>query len=289
MAVEGYCTCDKREKQEAATLTDTIERIDAQTQTSHEDHIGVQAAEEVVEAIVVHRNYFIRFPSNATIASGDADVDPRLPNCIGLLDGTHVLLKDVVPSAERADYVDSKRHISLNVQALLGAGGRWISVSTSNVGSAHDARVYQSSLLSRRVRTIPHGYWICGDSAYGLASTLYTPYANPQANSPEAAFNVAHKSVRSAIERRFRKLKRSWAICDGRLRLKPVVKCAKAALACFCLHNFQLMMQEPEEDDEEDERDNDEDAVGDRGVDVGAEALLGLESRAAYVAAQFAA
>ncbi|KAF4711853.1 hypothetical protein FOZ63_025157 [Perkinsus olseni] len=242
---------------------------------------------EVIDAIVVRRNFFIRFPCDEAICRGLEEVDPRLPGCIGLIDGTHVLLKDVVPLAERADFVDSKRHISLNVQAVLGANEKWISVNTSNPGSAHDSRVYIASLLSRRVRALPEGYWICGDSGYGLSRHLFTPFNDPDPGSAEASFNVAHKSVRSAIERRFRSLKRSWAICNGNLRLKPAAKSAKAVLACFCLHNFQHAMGEPEPLDDEDEGEI-EDALDMVEPPVGVEAIEGLEDRSAYVRAHFA-
>ncbi|KAF4682484.1 hypothetical protein FOZ63_017010, partial [Perkinsus olseni] len=156
----------------------------------------------------------------------------------------------------------------------------WISVNSSNPGSTHDARVFQSSLLSRRLRSIPQGYWLCGDSAYALSSTMFTPYNNPPPNSAHASFNVAHKSVRSAIERRFRKLKRSWAICNGNLRLTPVSKSAKAILACFCLHNFQTMMREPEVELEEDE--DPADGEDFNVLDVAEQAIEGLESRDSY-------
>lgn len=72
--------------------------------------------EAAFKAIVDDCNRFIEFPDDNRILSGDADVDPRLPRCIGLIGGTHVILRDVVPLDNRTDYIDSKRHISLNVQ-----------------------------------------------------------------------------------------------------------------------------------------------------------------------------
>ncbi|EER14273.1 conserved hypothetical protein [Perkinsus marinus ATCC 50983] len=239
---------------------------------------------EVVDAIIENRERFIRFPSDETIVRGDADVDPRLPRCIGLIDGTHILLKDVVPIDQRADFVDSKKNISLNVQAVLGANNLWVSVNSSNPGSVHDSRVYQSSRLFLRMRSIPAGYWLCGDSAYGLSPSLLTPYNDPIPGTAEASFNIAHKSVRSTVERGFRKLKRSWAICNGSLRLTPPGKAAKAVLACFCLHNYQKMMGEPEPDvDDEVVVPEDEE-----GVNFGAEALAGMECRRAYTIEFFA-
>ncbi|KAF4649891.1 hypothetical protein FOL47_001609, partial [Perkinsus chesapeaki] len=210
----------------AAALRELLGILQLREKRCSQEYVS-RSVEEVIDAIVLNRHRFIEFPGDSQILRGDAD--------------------DVVPLADRADFIDSKRHISLNVQAVLGSNNLWTSVNSSNVGSAHDSRVYQSSLLSRRMRGVPPGHWLCGDSAYGLAPSMFTPYADPLPHTPEAAFNLAHKSVRSAIERKFRSLKRSWAICNGNLRLRPPEKSARAVLACFCLHNFQTLKGEFDE------------------------------------------
>lgn len=82
-----------------------------------------------------------------------------------------------------------------------------------------------------------------------------------------------------------RRLKRSWAICDGNLSLRPPVKSARAVLACFCLHNYQSLRGDLDqmEDDNEGECEIDEEAV-----EPGAEAMAGIEWRDAHVAEYFA-
>ena len=81
------------------------------------------------------------------------------------------------------------------------------------------------------------GYYLVGDSAYGLRSFLITPYDNAATNSPEDTFNYFHSSCRISVECAFGEIDMHWSIFWKPLghklsNVKYIID------ACMRLHNF---------------------------------------------------
>lgn len=89
-----------------------------------------------------------------------------------------------------------------------------------------------------------------------------TPFENPQPNTPEARYNIAHKITRSTIERCIGVLKNRFRCIMGerKLRYAPQ-KIGNIIYSCAVLHNMCIRAGIPIEDGEE-QNDPNEAAVG---------------------------
>lgn len=78
-----------------------------------------------------------------------------------------------------------------------------------------------------------------GDSGYALRPWLLTPIMNAEANSPEDRYNIAHRRIRSLIERTNGLLKsRFRCLLKHRvLHYKPEVA-SRIINSCVILHNM---------------------------------------------------
>lgn len=123
-----------------------------------------------------------------------------------------------------------------------------------------------------------------GDSGYPLEPWLFTPFANPNENSPESKFNSELNSVRNVIERTNGILKgRFRCLSKHRTLLYHPTKAANIIYTGCVLHNIALdaRLVLPEEEIEyRDENDIGVANVADFGNDVH---NLGRETRSIYI------
>ena len=99
--------------------------------------------------------------------------------------------------------MDRKGGHSLNVLLVAGSNGQFMFCNSRWPGSVHDSRVLRNSILYDAFQNgwRPFlGAVILGDSAYPSNDWIVTPFPNPQ-NDNQRAFNNAHKTTRSSIER----------------------------------------------------------------------------------------
>lgn len=88
---------------------------------------------------------------------------------------------------------------------------------------------------------------LLGDSGYGIAPFLMTPYPQPETEQQQR-YNVLHARSRVAIERSFGQLKRRFPILRYGIRLQ-LHKAPTCILACFVLHNVAKFLNEEDIDD----------------------------------------
>jgi hypothetical protein len=70
-----------------------------------------------------------------------------LPLVIGALDGSHVEI--IRPAGTTDEYSNMKKRISILLQGVCDANGRFIDVYTGWTGRLHDARLFQESPLGQ--------------------------------------------------------------------------------------------------------------------------------------------
>jgi hypothetical protein len=88
----------------------------------------------------------------------------HLSKILGVVDGTHIAILAPTSSPYEKTYVNRKLFHSLNVQITCGANYIIIHVDVSNVGSVHDARVWDESEVPRLIKDLR--LTLLGDSAY---------------------------------------------------------------------------------------------------------------------------
>ncbi|XP_055707853.1 putative nuclease HARBI1 [Phlebotomus papatasi] len=178
-----------------------------------------------------------------------------IPGIIGLIDGTHILIKRPPNNIEHAYYAVRKSSHSKNVQIISGANLKILNVNAAFGGAAHDSFVFKSSSVSTFLKDNyfrgDRSSWILGDSGYPQLPWLMTPLSNTH-NAAEERYNIVHKRTRSVIERCIGVLKSRFRCLSKQRILMYSPKRAGAIInSCCTLHN--IMVQQyyplPSEDD----------------------------------------
>jgi hypothetical protein len=170
------------------------------------------------------------------------------PGVIGAIDCTHVAI--LKPNVEEHNFINRKVYHSLNVQAVCSDNLVITNLFANYGGSTHDAFIWRNSRLQKYLQDI-HGNnqqhcWLLGDSGYPLQPYLLTPIHDPPPNSPEAAYNVAHKAARSTIETCFGRLKmRFRCILKERVAMYSPIFVASLITTCATLHNLCIQRDIP--------------------------------------------
>lgn len=213
----------------------------------------------------------IRFPTN-NVEQRNAKAAfyelAHFPNVLGTLDGS--LVPVIAPKLDEHLFVCRKGYHAINVQGVIGADGRFLDIVARWPGSTHDSFIWKNSALAREMtsRRIKGG-WLLGDSAYGLAPWLLTPIKDP-ANRSQVAYNRAHRTTRSVIERGFGRWKLRFRCLHktGGCLMFCSQRCLKVIVATAILHNICIERGTPlpedyDEDDVEEEDSSDDESEGD--------------------------
>jgi hypothetical protein len=87
---------------------------------------------------------------------------------------------------------------------------------------------------------------LLGDSGYGIAPWLHTPYGNPQ-HPEEPTLNGILTKERAIIKQCFGQVKKRFPILRGQVRIR-LNRVLRLIVACFILHNVAKYLGD--EDDE---------------------------------------
>ena len=96
------------------------------------------------------------------------------------------------------------------MQAKCDESHVFTSVDVGWPGSVHDARIFQTSEIHDVVSENVRGF-LLGDSGYGIAPNMMTPYNNPTTPA-QMHFNREHRRNRVVIEQSFGELKARFPI-----------------------------------------------------------------------------
>lgn len=205
----------------------------------------------MAEAVSAQLSHLIRTPESAAeweeiALRWNQAPGMKLLNVCGAIDGTHIpIWKPSIPN--HIAYINRHKYHSYNIQAVVNDRGLFMNVVCGLPGAAHDAGVLSRSGFSRHAAaTVPRHHFILGDSGYPLLPWLLTPYKDMHRNAPlsrEArAYNTAHASTRSVVERAFGTLKSRWRKLQ-KMDMRKQQTVHALIRSAFVLHNFVEMLE----------------------------------------------
>ncbi|XP_030747047.1 protein ALP1-like [Sitophilus oryzae] len=164
----------------------------------------------------------------------------NFPQCIGAIDGKHVLIQ--CPPNSGSQYFNYKRTFSIVLLALVDHNYNFIFIDIGSYGSISDGSIFaKSSLhqaLERNILNQPDGSVILGDEAFPLKPYLMKPYPRRnQLSIAQKVFNYRQCRARRVVENAFGIMSSRFRIFRSPILLAPttVVKLIKATCA---LHNW---------------------------------------------------
>ncbi|CAH1979145.1 unnamed protein product [Acanthoscelides obtectus] len=176
----------------------------------------------------------------------------NFPNCLGALDGKHVVMK--APRNKGSLYFNYKGTHSIVLMALVDAKYKFLYVDVGWNGQISDRGVYPNCSLSRALennmlnmpkpRPLPGEsedvpFVVISDDAFALTSYLLKPF--PFKNQPgfNRVFNYRISRARRVVENAFGLISARFRVLRRPIDLPPE-KIKKIVLAICSLHNFLL-------------------------------------------------
>lgn len=176
----------------------------------------------------------------------------NFPNCIGALDGKHVVIQ--APANSGSQFFNYKKTFSIVLLALVDAHYRFIAVDIGGYGRNSDGGLFFISNLGKALEknklnvpkdnALPNTqtimpYVIVGDEAFPLKKYLLRPYPGSQIQEDRSKriFNYRLSRARRVSENAFGILSQKFQLYNRRLKLKPE-NADKIILATCILHNY---------------------------------------------------
>ncbi|XP_031332700.1 protein ALP1-like [Photinus pyralis] len=176
----------------------------------------------------------------------------NFPNCIGALDGKHVVIQ--APADSGSQFFNYKKTFSIVLLALVDAHYTFIAVDIGGYGRNSDGGLFANSNLGRALEKnklnvpidteLPNTstsmpFVIVGDEAFPLKRYLLRPYPGSQIQDDRSKriFNYRLSRARRVSENAFGILSQKFQLYNRRLKLKPE-NADKVILATCILHNY---------------------------------------------------
>ena len=180
----------------------------------------------------------------------------NFPNCIGVLDGKHVMIK--APPNSNSLFHNYKGFFSIVLMALVDADYRFIYIDVGDFGSNGDGGIFKNCPLGinfmegtldvpppKRLPGWPEGgalpHCLVADEAFPLRMDLMRPFprGKKQQQLPynKMIFNYRLSRARRIVENAFRILVQRWRVFEHRICMDDhnVIKIVKATCV---LHNY---------------------------------------------------
>ena len=216
---------------------------------------------QVCSAISNNFGHLIAWPAWRRLTRVTAAFESKqwMPNCIGVVDGTHVYIAAPPNSIVAADHRNRNKSFSILLQGVVDTKCYFTSMNTGLPGSLHDSTHFKSTELYQKVEegvmggfhddpmtwpaNLPFPPYIVADRGYPLLSWCITPFKmgpmGTALTNEEVWFNRKHSSTRMCVERAFGILKARFKEIGGNSSLKrnflPTV-----VHTCCVLHNILL-------------------------------------------------
>ncbi|XP_042309854.1 protein ANTAGONIST OF LIKE HETEROCHROMATIN PROTEIN 1-like [Sceloporus undulatus] len=219
---------------------------------AHQFQIGSSTASviciQVCEAIVkVLLRKVVRLENHHRIMEGFEQLG--FPNCVGAVDGTHILIRP--PRGKAEEYYNRKYGFSIVMQGTTDHTGRFINIEAGFSGRHHDAYIFRQTGIFKAMEVqmfVPGNPSITvlgvqvppllvGDGAYPIRKWLMKPYRGGNITPAQNKFNAALSRARCVVERAFGRLKNRWGCLLGRLTVGEP-NFATVVSACAVLHNI---------------------------------------------------
>lgn len=181
----------------------------------------------------------------------------NIPNCIGALDGKHVMIQ--APKNSGSHFFNYKKSFSLVLMATCDAYYRFVMVDIGAAGGNHDSTVFKNSGFGHallhgqlnlpcarplRNTNIEIDCFLVADQAFPLHKHIMRPYPGVHLGNRKNIFNYRLSRARRTIENTFGILVQRWRIFRGTINAS-VEMCERMVKAAVVLHNF---VQKSEQD-----------------------------------------
>lgn len=175
----------------------------------------------------------------------------NFPNCLGAIDGKHVVI--TAPANSGSLYFNYKKTFSIVLMAIVDANYKFICVDIGAYGKNSDGGIFSNSTIGKALAAntlnipeekylpgtetlMPHA--IIGDEAFPLKTYLMRPYPQPQIHVQcKRNFNERLSRARKVVENAFGQLAQKFRLYNRRIQLKPE-NADKVILTTCILHNF---------------------------------------------------
>ncbi|XP_073445374.1 uncharacterized protein [Dendrobates tinctorius] len=175
----------------------------------------------------------------------------QFPICIGALDGKHIRVRK--PPNSGSQFYNYKQYFSVVLLALVDSNYRFIIVDIGAYGRTGDSRVFNSSIMGRRLRNnqldlppprqLPGSnqeavpYVLVGDEAFQLTRHVMRPYPSRNLDHCRRIFNLRLSRARRLVECAFSILCAKWRVLQTVIQLSEA-NVNEVIKACVVLHNF---------------------------------------------------
>ena len=171
-------------------------------------------------------------------------------HALGALDGKHIAIR--APPQSGTVYHNYKGFFSILLLGLVDADYKFVWVDVGANGSTSDATFYNQCELKQPLdagtlglppaEPLPHDdrdipYFIIGDDAFALKSTMMKPFGLRHLTDEERIFNYRLSRARRVVENAFGILANRFQCLLSTLMLQPQ-NVQSLVLACVCLHNM---------------------------------------------------
>lgn len=184
--------------------------------------------------------------------SSDFDSKWNFPNCVGALDGKHIVIKK--PNKSGSSYFNYKRDFSIVLMAAVDAHYKFTFIDVGSMGRFSDGSIFSSCELQRKIvngslllpppaelpsfeRLFP--YVFVADEAFPLMVNLMRPYPKKHVtdNIQNKVFNYRLSRARQTVECAFGILASRFRVFQRPFEIKvpSVVNVVKSACV---LHNY---------------------------------------------------
>lgn len=178
----------------------------------------------------------------------------NFPNCIGAIDGKHVVLR--APHNSGSLYFNYKKTFSTVLLAVVDAKYKFVVVDVGAYGRNSDGGIFSNSRLGNKIHNgtlnIPQNKCLPGtnqemphvfvaDEAFPLSKNIMRPYPGNdiRGNEEKKIYNYRLSRARQMVECAFGIMVQKFEIFQRWQKVHPH-HLDMIILACTCLHNFLI-------------------------------------------------
>lgn len=174
----------------------------------------------------------------------------NFPNCLGALDGKHIIIRK--PACSGSKYFNYKHSFSIILLALTDANYKFLFVDLGAQGRCSDAGIYSEcelkDALERNTIGIPQAsplpgtesdfpYCVIADDAFPLKEFIMKPYPHRGLSVKQRIYNYRLSRARRCVENSFGIMASRFRVLLSAICLGPN-KVDEIILACCSLHNL---------------------------------------------------